>query len=353
MKKVEVEIQQNSDEVQQEEVEQIEVSETVVEEAVEEKIEAEAGEEPESSEEPMSEEESEARLDALEEKSSIEYNDADRYRKLRDEYTAQSKEWKSKRDALNGQVRELITEAGKCRDERDQFNVLVRESKEQRDEWNAKVAELKEKLNELRPEKTEEKEKRGPSVQELRRNLSRMEFEQQTGSLSVEKEKALVKAISETAKKLKEAESEMEADAGLNSDYREVLSQFREAKSNAETAHGEMSKNAELAQTAHEKMISFYDQADKLRKEADGAQAKFVEFKKKSDEEHMNFVKSIKSAQETSSEAGAIKDRKASARKRKADMDTKKEAKEIFERFKSGDKLSTEDLMTLQRSGYL
>ncbi|MGI5965199.1 MAG: coiled-coil protein, partial [Candidatus Methanomethylophilaceae archaeon] len=251
------------------------------------------------------------------------------------------------------QVREFITEAGKCRDERDQFNHLVRESKERRDEWNAKVAELKGKLNELRPERGEDRDKRGPSVQELKRNLSRMEFEQQTGSLTADKEKALVKAISETAKKLKEMEAEMEADAGQNSDYREALTQFREAKSNAEAAHSEMSKNAELAQAAHEKMISFYDQADRLRKEADGAQAKFIEFKKKSDEEHANFIKSIKSAQETSSEAGAIRDRKASARRRKADSDTKKEAKEIFERFKSGDKLSTEDLMTLQRSGYL
>jgi len=35
------------------------------------------------------------------------------------------------------------------------------------------------------------------------------------------------------------------------------------------------------------------------------------------------------------------------------EVDAKKEAELIFERFKKGEKLSTEDLLTLQKSGYL
>jgi len=35
------------------------------------------------------------------------------------------------------------------------------------------------------------------------------------------------------------------------------------------------------------------------------------------------------------------------------DNESKKEAKEIFERFKAGEKLSTDNLMALQKSGYL
>ena len=52
-------------------------------------------------------------------------------------------------------------------------------------------------------------------------------------------------------------------------------------------------------------------------------------------------------------DAAAFKGKKNSVRKKKSDVEGKKEAKEIFERFKAGDKLSTEDLMALQKSGYL
>ena len=99
--------------------------------------------------------------------------------------------------------------------------------------------------------------------------------------------------------------------------------------------HHQVSEYAEKAQAAHDKMIGFYEQADRLRKEADAAQAKFVECKQAADEEHKKHIEQIKSVHEM--------DRDASS----------KEAKEIFERFKAGDKLSTEDLMALQKSGYL
>jgi len=52
-------------------------------------------------------------------------------------------------------------------------------------------------------------------------------------------------------------------------------------------------------------------------------------------------------------DVGAIRNRNAKDRKKKVDNESKKEAEEIFERFKAGEKLSTEDLMSLQKSGYL
>lgn len=343
MKEVDVEVQQNSEEVQQEEVEKVE--DDVLEDVVTEETEVQITDEDEK--------ESAKRLETLEEKRSIVNNDADKHRKLRDEYHAMTKEWKSKRDALNSQVRELVTDAGKCRDERDQFNTLVREAKAQRDEWNVKVSELKRKLTELRPEKPEDKEKSGPSLEEMKRNLRRMELEQQTGVLTKAADDKLVKLISQLAKQIDERESEMESSTEHNAEYREIQTMFREAKATAESFHTEMSKNADLAQSAHERMIALYDQADRLRKEADAAQAKLVEYKRLGDEEHRMHIELVRSIQDTDREASGIRNRKSNARKKKVEADNKKEAKEIFERFKNGDKLSTEDLMALQRSGYL
>ena len=290
---------------------------------------------------------SEADLNELEEKRGIVNEDAEKHRKLRDELNNQTKEWKSKRDALNGQVRELVDEAGKCREERDQLNQKVRETKELRDEWNQKVTALKEQLAPYRTEKTDEKNE--VPVKQLKKQLQDLEYIQQTKSLGKDKENEIVKQISVLARQIEEREKSYEQ----NDEIKGLVGQLREAKAQAETYHHQVSEYAEKAQAAHDKMIGFYEQADRLRKEADAAQAKFIECKQAADEEHRLHIEQIKSLHDVSKSADGIKNKKNAAKKRRADVESKKEAKEIFEKFKAGEKLSTEDLMTLQKSGYL
>ena len=263
--------------------------------------------------------------------------EADMHRKKRDELNAQTKEWKAKRDALNGQVRELVDEAGKCREERDSFNQKVRETKELRDEWNQKVSALKEQLAPYRSEKSDDRNE--VPVKQLKKQLQDLEYTQMTKSLGKDKENEIVKQISILA-------------------IKDLVQQLRDAKAEAETYHHQVSEYAEKAQSAHDKMIGFYEQADRLRKEADAAQAKFVECKQAADEEHRKHIEQIKSVHEIDRDAAGYRGSKKNAprggkRRGTSDVEGRKEAKEIFERFKAGEKLSTEDLMALQKSGYL
>ncbi len=276
--------------------------------------------------------------------------EADMHRKKRDELNAQTKEWKSKRDALNGQVRELVDEAGKCREERDSFNQKVRETKELRDEWNQKVSAFKEQLAPYRSEKTDDRNE--VSVKQLKKQLQDLEYTQMTKSLGKDKENEIVKLISSLAKQIEEREKTYSE----NDEVKELVQQLRDAKAEAETYHHQVSEYAEKAQAAHDKMIGFYEQADKLRKEADAAQAKFVECKQAADEEHRKHIEQIKSVHEIDKDAAGFRGKKNSVRgggAKRRESENKKEAKEIFERFKAGEKLSTEDLMALQKSGYL
>ena len=286
-------------------------------------------------------------LNELEAKRGLVNEDAEKHRKLRDELNNQTKEWKAKRDALNGQVRELVDEAGKCREERDQLNQKVRETKELRDEWNQKVTALKEQFAPYRSEKSDDRNE--VPIKQLKKQLQDLEYTQQTKSLGKDKENDIVKQISVLAKQIKERESVIEQ----NDEVKEIVRQLRDAKAQAEAYHHQVSEFAEKAQCAHDKMIGFYEQADRLRKEADAAQAKFVECKQAADEEHKKHIEQIKSVHEMDKDAAAFRGKKNYVRKKRADVEGKKEAKEIFERFKAGDKLSTEDLMALQKSGYL
>jgi uncharacterized coiled-coil DUF342 family protein len=100
-------------------------------------------------------------------------------------------------------------------------------------------------------------------------------------------------------------------------------------------------------------MLKLYEQADEQRKEADDAQEKFVEAKLAADEQHREHIEHIRQVHDFDKIISGIRDRSKKARKERDDTDAKKEAEEIFEKFKSGEKLSTEDIMVLQKSGYM
>jgi uncharacterized coiled-coil DUF342 family protein len=291
-------------------------------------------------------------LEVLEQKRSIMNNDAERHRRLRDDLNKQTKEWVLKRDTLNAEVRALVEEASKHRENRDQLNVKVRESKDLRDEWNKKVSDLNDKVAALKKDRDVVPDRKAdgePPIKQLKKQLRELEFIQQTSNLKKEKENEIVKQISLLARQIEEKEKATEQ----GGEIKELVHQLREAKSQAEVYHKAVAEYARAAQQAHDDMIALYEQADKLRKEADAAQEKFVECKTQADEEHRKHIEQIESVHKMDKDVTSIRSKKAKDRKKKVDNESKKEAEEIFERFKAGEKLSTDDLMALQKSGYL
>ena len=287
-------------------------------------------------------------LEELEQKRSAINVDAEKHRRLRDDLNKQTKEWAAKRDGLNAQVRGFVEDAGKQREERDSFNQKVRESKELRDEWNQKVMKLHEEFSALRKEIPDDRQG-GVPIKQLKKQLNELEYRQQTQLLKKSEEAAIVKQISTIAREIEEREKAMET----GGEVREISQQLREAKAQAEVYHKAVSEYAEKAQAAHDAMIKFYEQADTLRKEADASQEKFIECKTQADDEHKKHIEQIKSIHEMDKDFSDARGKAKAAKKKKVDTESKKEAKEIFERFKNGEKLSTDDLMALQKSGYL
>ena len=275
-----------------------------------------------------------ANLAELEKKRSAINADAEEHKRLRDDLNKQTKEWVAKRDALNAQVRELVEEAGKHREERDSLN--------------QKVSKLTEEFHAIKKEMPAH-DKDAPSIKQLMKEFSDLENKQQTETLKKKEEEAIVKRLRELDQKITEIKKTQDQSGDLHEKY----SELKEAKSEAEKCHKLVSEYAEKAQEEHDKMIALYEQADTLRKQADEAQAKFIECKKAADEEHKKHIEQIKTFHETDGAVAAIKNKQKSVRKKKTDAESKKAADDIFARFKNGEKLSTEDLMALQKSGYL
>jgi uncharacterized coiled-coil DUF342 family protein len=288
-------------------------------------------------------------LDELQLKREKENQEAERHRHRRDDLNDRTREWVDKRDSLNAQVRTLVEEATQHRIRRDELNGQVRAAKEERDVYNKKVNELFERVNDA-------KRKRLPRgaipISKLRRDLRALEQRHMTSVLSPDKERALIEEMGRVNAELKKVEKAIEE----NEEVRRFAEELRAARDVAEAAHKRVSSLAEEAQKEHDLMSSLYERSDELRKEADLAQEEFIKTKMLADEEHRKHIDHIREVHDfdkiihglwTKQRAGA------SVAAQEAVVDAKKEAELIFERFKRGEKLSTEDLLTLQKTGYL
>ncbi len=286
-------------------------------------------------------------LSDLQLKRERENQEAERHRRRRDELNDKTREWVEKRDSLNAQVRTLIEEATQHRIRRDELNGQVRAAKEERDKYNRRVSELQDQLNDL-------KRRRLPRgavpLGKLQQELKRLEFKQMTSVLSVDKERALIEEIQKLQAELKKLERTLEE----NDDVRKTKEELKSARDLAEDAHKRVSQLAEEAQSEHDRMTALYEQGDSLRREADKAQEEFIKTKMLADEEHRKHIEHIRQVHDYDKIIHGIwmKSRGVTAAVAE-ETDAKREAELIFERFKKGEKLSTEDILTLQKSGYL
>jgi uncharacterized coiled-coil DUF342 family protein len=285
-------------------------------------------------------------LEDLEEQRSKLNKKAEQFRRKRDKLNNIARKWADKRDQLNGQSRENIEKANTHRKKRDKLNEQVRTAKSEREKWNKKVAESQAKLGGL---KKKHLPKDGITLEKLKREVRNLEFRQQTSVLTVDKERELLELLSGVQGQIKEREKLLEG----NKEIQEVLALRNESKQKAEEAHKAVAESAESAQKEHDQMCKFYDEGDRLRKEADGAQIEFREAKAHADEAHKNHVEMVKQVHDFDKIIAGLRQKKAKARADEAETSAKKEAEDIYERFKAGEKLSTEDLMFLQKAGYL
>ena len=139
----------------------------------------------------------------------------------------------------------------------------------------------------------------------------------------------------------------------MNNDILEAIQDAMKSKDKAELVHKQVNDLAENAQQIHDVMVNLYKDANKSRRDADNAQDKFLENKKIADSEHTNHIFFIRQVHEYDKVLAGIKRKYRKAKKEKSENIAKQQAEDIFELFKTGEKLSTEDLMTLQKAGYL
>lgn len=273
--------------------------------------------------------------------------EAEKHRRKRDDLNEKTRQWVEKRDALNGEARPLIEEASSHREKRDVLNLEVRRAKEERDRCNRHVNDLMNLVNEVKRRKMP----RGEAyLFKLKKELKALEFKQMTSVLTVDKERGLIAEMTRLQAEINKIEETLEQDE----EVKKIREELVQAKEIAEAAHKKVGELAEKAQMEHDAMTALYEQGDGKRKEADGAQEDFIKTKMMADEEHRRHIDQIRLVHDYDKVLHGLRFRTMKTRKPvTVEVLAKKEAELIYEKFRRGEKLSTEDIMTLQKSGYL
>lgn len=282
----------------------------------------------------------------LERKLAAYQKEANLLRSRRDELNGQSRALADQRDELNAQVRGLVNQANEHKKRRDALNEQVQHAKKLRDEYNVQHEELARREEEL---KHRVLPKGGRSVGFLRRELKRLEFEQMTKVLTPAKEKALMEELTRLHREITAKEQEISSNPELKGAHEASV----QAKDRAEKQHEKVGELAQSAQGEHEQMVKLFAQSDKVRRQADAMQEKVVVAKLEADKVHKTYVDLVDKIHQLEDEIQKARRAAGEAEAAASREDQQKQADEIFERFKKGEKLSTEDLMALQKAGLL
>ena len=264
-------------------------------------------------------------------------------RTKRDELNLQSQSHASDRNDLNVKAKEHMDNVHLYRDRRNGLNIEVGEIRDERREVSNGVNDLKDQF--LRLKRKRFSGRNLPPVSRLRKQIQELEIKQMTTPLTTDKERALVDEIGSLQNKIKEHDNLIETDT----EVLEARDKFRDAEKIRRELGKKMQKSRQEAQVAHHTMKDSLRFNRQTRRKADAAQRLFVKAKEKADEVHNEYIEYLRGMQEidrmTASQgrSGSSVDQKASAAS----------AEDLFAKFLAGEKLSTEQLMVIQKAGML
>ena len=351
-----------------------EETETVDDEETEETIEAEEAEVVEEATEEAEEEAAAEETEAVEEETAEETEEAQEEAEVAK--TEDKKENKKElpksefvlADTMEGvrkQKDEKEAEISKVADEREEFNKIAKEQRKIRDELNAslkenlnKAIEFRNERNEINKEVEAAKKARNDANNKIKslewssgkRDKIKIENEIkkidkiiETRVLDIKKENQLVKNANDLRKQLMEIHED-----------ESVKTEAQELKKVSEEEHEKVIELSEKAQEAHEEMLTYFRKTDDIRTAADEAHKKFIEARKNASAKHEEFKAILSDIHVINKKLGSNK-----PKKRKNDnkggsgsnknREERERAEEIFAKFKQGGKVSTEEILLLQK----
>jgi len=267
-------------------------------------------------------------------------------REERDQWNSKVRKLLDERNELNRQVKELITEVQNQKVLRDDANQTVRELKEIRVDKTEILREIRtdfrEKIaeNNHQEERGEKRDKtRSPG--RIRAEIDLLEKQYNEGRFLGKKEREFVSKMKKLHQELRDAK-EKKSDGGI----RELKIQLRDAEKIQEDAHKKVKRAVIGAQEAHDLMAELSEEVDRLREKANSAQSGVTRSKREADSLHGRYIVSLRCIHSMQDLLKSLNSREGDT----TDDDEQVEVADLMTKLMSGDTLSTDEIMALQRN---
>ncbi|HLC38432.1 MAG TPA: hypothetical protein VJI71_03195 [Candidatus Norongarragalinales archaeon] len=245
------------------------------------------------------------------------------------------------------ELKELFDKTKELKNSRDKENDLSAELRQKREEAKIQASQCKARLYELRKKMTDAGEGKNPIA--LQDEVERLEWIQQTESLNSKEEKQFAKQISELRKQLPKAKEFQDVLVGYYAERKKL----RELETKEREFHSKMVEHSNKAKALHDQLMAASKQIDSLQKSISSAigilEKKFSE----ADEKHAELVKTVGEHKVREMEERQKEHADHSRRLQAQHQKVVEKAKAIYSRFKTGEKISLDEMMVLRDSGLL
>ena len=249
----------------------------------------------------------------------------------REAFNKEAKEQRKIRDELNNSLKENLQKAIEYRDSRNEINKDVEANKKKRNDVNEKIKNLEWSSGKRDKVKLENEIKKIDKIIETR-------------VLDIKKENQLVKNANDLRKQLTEVKEDDK-----------VKDEAQELKKESELYHANVVEHSAKAQEAHENMLKYFRKTDEIRTAADEAHKNFIQARKNASAKHEDFKMVLSEIHVINKKLGRNnkpkrqKSNNKGSSPNKRNKEEKEKAEVIFDKFKHGKKLSTEELLLLQK----
>jgi len=268
--------------------------------------------------------------------------------------------WFSKKGEISEQIKKNIILIKELKDKRNECTNKVKELKKERDVLNVEITSNIKKIVSEKKDMPVVKEapakesyssrdsysrdrKKSPS--KIKSDMEALEFRLETQPMSFDKEQKIRKEIRVMKKEFEEIKGKHK----VSDEVKAISSQTNVLKKKANLIHRDIQKFAKESQDAHELLIAKSNEVDDLKKQEEDAYNKFLELKGEFTKLSGELQDKSKSVYENRQKVDAS-NRETSRKKHQEEQEVMREkTKEVEEKISKRKKLTTEDLLVMQR----
>lgn len=261
-------------------------------------------------------------------------------RHKRDDLDREARALARQRDELNEQFQKYKEETRSLKEKRNSLNLLVHELKEKREHARRKIVQTRTEIESTKKTIEDLKKSARGGYSTLKKRMDALEWKIQTTSLTIKEEARLMAQMKDLASKLEVHQKVRElADRIIM-----LQAELGANRLIALDSHEQLTKLAEESEAHHQHMMGIVKHASELKERADEIHAGFVDFRRKADAEHAEYLR-----------AKELRDKiitEAQVERLKKEREVRKKIEESAEeKLKRKEKLSLDEFRTLIEKG--